>query len=204
MVYSKSLEYLGVKQASVVADLGVGTAPGAQTFLAGNRQAKIVGIDLSEKMLAKATQNLLLLLLLANGFLERVELVNADFTVWAFPKEKFDVCFSAIAIHNTTPDGKRKLFKEVYSSLKPGGLFVNGDFIQSESMQGQEAWKLFYQNHLQKHLNGKELEVWLRHAFVEDKPAKLSEQQAWLKEAGFSEFGVIWQKNNLAVYFAKK
>jgi len=199
-VYSKSLEYLGLaREAALAVDLGIGTAHGAQIFLSGEKSQRIVGIDFSEKMLGKARQNLS-----ASGLLGRAELVNADFTEWSFPEEQFDVCFSAIAIHNATNECKRKLFKSVFESLKPGGFFVNGDFVQSESAVGQDAWRLFYQTHLRAHLNEKELEAWLHHAFVDDKPAKLQEQRAWLEEAGFSEFGVIWQKNNLAVYFTGK
>ena len=83
-------------------------------------------------------------------------------------------------------------------------MFVNGDFVKSESEFGQARWLEFYKCYMEHHLRGKELAVWLRHAFHDDKPAKLSYQQKWLADAGFADFGILWQKRNLAVYFAKK
>lgn len=200
-VYSSSLDFLGWKSNGIceVLDLGVGTSHGAMVFLVNNKNSRLTGVDFSGQMLEKARKTIS-----SSGLAERVELVDADFTQWTFPEKKFDLVFSAIAIHNISNERKRKLFSGVFDSLKDGGIFINGDFIHSEGEAGQNAWNQFYQSHMRKHLSGKELDVWMHHAFVEDKPAKLSEQQAWLEEAGFSDFGVIWQKHNLAVYFARK
>lgn len=200
-VYSGALDYLGVPAERLASglDLGIGTAHDASIFLANNPGARVVGVDFSEKMLVKAKENLG-----SGGLLERVELLNKDFAGWFIPERKFDVCFSAIAIHNATDEGKQALFRKIYPGLTPGGVFVNGDFVRSESEHGDRAWRAFYEEHLRKYLSGKELGAWVRHAFTEDKPARLSEQKEWLLRAGFSEFGVVWQKCNLAVYFAKK
>lgn len=199
-VYRTSLRYLSWKKEGVInaLDLGVGTARGGEIFLANNA-CRLTGIDFSEKMLEKAENHLQM-----NNMMQRIQLINADFTNWQFPAEEFDLCFSAIAIHNATHEEKAKLFKNIYSALKPGGVFVNGDFIESESQEGQKSWENYHRTYMDKHLNGGELRAWLRHAFEEDKPAKLSDQQKWIAETGFKEYSVLWQKNNLAVYFARK
>lgn len=200
-VYSGVFDYLGINKDGLISslDLGVGTAHGAKVFLDGSKNSRMTGVDFSEKMLAKAKQNLS-----AAGLLGRVELISEDFTTWKIPESRFDVCFSAIAIHNASDEGKQRLFGGICSGLKPGAFFINGDFIRSESELGDLAWRDFYGAYMRRHLNGKELEAWAHHAFTEDKPARLSQQKEWLFDAGFSEFGVVWQKNNLAVYFARK
>jgi len=182
-----------------ILDLGIGTAYGARVLLLDDKDAEITGVDFSHKMLEKAGKNLLLF-----NVSNRAKLVNADFTAWPFQKNAFDACISTITIHNVGDEEKRKLFKKIHSSLKTGGVFINADFVKSETEEEQKQWNNYYEQYLREHLQGQELETWLRHAFTEDKPAKLSDQKKWLAEAGFTETKIIWQKQNLAIYAAKK
>ncbi|MDE1860168.1 MAG: class I SAM-dependent methyltransferase [Candidatus Micrarchaeota archaeon] len=185
-VYKISLDYLSYEDNKMKAvDLGLGTAHGASLFLLNNENALLTGIDFSSKMLDKAKRNLS-----ANDLLARTKIVNQDFTKEMNYKD-VDIVFSTIAIHNATDEGKQKLFRNIFRMLKPGGLFVNGDFVHSESDSGQRSWERYYREYMKRYLSGGELEAWMRHAFVEDKPARLSDQQEWLYSAGFSEFGVI-------------
>lgn len=200
IVYRNSLKYLSfqIKGRARAIDFGVGTGHGASLFLSENKDAELIGVDFSEKMIEKARKNLT-----SNGLIGRAMIINTDFTQWNPPKG-IDIAFSAIAIHNATDSGKKALFGRIWKSLKNGGVFINGDFVRSEAGSAQKAWEKYYAAYMKNYLSAKELKAWMHHAFIEDKPAKLSEQQKWMEEAGFSEFGVLWQKNNLAIYFARK
>ncbi len=200
-IYRDSLTHLSlkVKPRTKVLDFGVGTGSGASLFLLSHKSSTLFGVDSSYKMLEKARKNLS-----SNNLLNRAELLETDFTRWAPESKRFDFAFSAIAIHNATHSGKKAAFRNIYKALKPGGVFINGDFVLAESKMGDIAWRRYYEAYMRGYLSGGELKAWLHHAFVQDKPAKLSEQKEWLNEIGFKEFGVLWQRMNLAIYFAKK
>lgn len=201
LVYESSLNYLDIKFSDQIRalDLGIGTATGAQKFLRHHTGALLDGIDFSQRMLNKARINLK-----ANDLLDRVALTEADFVSLPLKASYYDICFSMIAIHNVSHDQKQSLYSKLAGALKPGAYFICGDFIESESQHAQTAWNNFYISYLSSNLSGNELKLWTNHFQNEDKPAKLSEIQLWLHTSGFSEFGVLWQKRNLAVFFARR
>ncbi len=176
-------------------DLGVGQGDVAKEILAQFPGAHIVGVDMSEKMLARTKKRL-------SRFGERVRLQKgveyADFGM------EHDFVISQVTIHNSTDDEKMRLFKRIYDSLAEKGIFINADFIAGEDQVENERDRNWYFHFLEQNLRGRELEVWTRHAFYEDNPSKLSDQFAWLKEAGFQKVECTWKKMNLAVYVAYK
>lgn len=180
----------------MVLDLGFGTGHGAEMILEKFPNARLVGIDFSEKMLKKATQRL-------GRFGDRVDLKLGDFIEIDFGGG-FDVVVSAVAIHNCTHEDKKKLFERICIALKSGGTFVNGDFFEhadaDENFRRREEYKRF----LEVNLSGRELEVWLHHAFVEDMPMMFEQQFEILQRVGFSKPEVIWEYINEAVYKAEK
>jgi tRNA (cmo5U34)-methyltransferase len=179
-----------------VLDLGSGTGHGMELILKKYSRVSVTGIDFSSKMINKSKKNL-------KKYLKRIKLLEKDFDKVSFPK-KYDVIVSAVAIHNSTHDNKKRLFKKIFSSLKKGGLFVNGDFIKGESNQIDKHYRTIYKNYIEKNLSGEELRIWLKHAFVDDQPMRLSDQFLHLKQAGFTNIQLIWQYNNEAVYKARR
>jgi len=179
-----------------ILDLGSGTGHGMSLILKKFPKAKVTGIDFSHKMIAKSRKKL-------REFLERVRLIEKDFNEIEF-NEKYDAIVSAVAIHNSSHKQKDGLFKKIYNSLNEGGLFVNGDFIEGESPEMNEQFRMIYRNFLEKNLSGHELKVWLRHAFEEDMPMALSQQFKLLKKHSFYGLELVWQFNNEVVYVARK
>lgn len=179
-----------------ILDLGCGTGHGMKIALERFAKAKITGVDFSPIMIEKAKNNLL-------SFSQRVKLLEANFNNYEFD-QKYDAVISAIAIHNCTHDEKRELFKKIFDSLNNGGLFINADFYEHDSVNLNNELKNIYRDFLKQNLEGEELDAWIKHAFEEDMPMTLSQQSLILKEIGFSSFKLIWIFNNEAVYIAKK
>ena len=64
-----------------------------------------------------------------------------------------------------------------------------------------EKWKSF----MKKNVSEEEIEIrWLPQYREEDRPAKLTDQIAWLIDLGFSEVDIIWKYYNFAVYGGRK
>jgi len=179
-----------------ILDLGSGTGYGIR--LIGERFPKsvITGIDFSPIMIKKSKENLV-------RHLERVNLREEDFRPAEFG-DNYDVIVSIITIHNITNVEKEKLFEKVFTSLKPGGVFVNGDFYAGETEPLDQDLRKLYEEFLRKNLKGDELKVWLRHALEEDMPMKLSEQFSLLNKVGFKKIELKWLYNNEALYMATK
>src|SRR5262252_10519551 len=96
-------------RASRVLELGTGTGETAVRVLAHHPDARWVGIDASEAMLARA----------------RERLPDADLRLQRLedelPPGPFDLVVSALAVHHLDGAGKRNLFGRVAQVLDPGG-----------------------------------------------------------------------------------
>lgn len=186
-------------EAKKIIDLGSGTGHGLLLTHQRVPTAEIIGIDFSAKQnricKTKLEKN--------NDTYYNILITEADFNEIPFERET-DAVISVVAIHNSTHEQKKILFKKIYTSLKKGGVFINGDFTASNNPTIQKEYDAFYRNYLIDHLSGLELDAWIRHAFGEDKPAPLDEQKIWMEEAGFKEFRVLWKYENLAVYLVRK
>lgn len=185
-----------------ILDLGCGTGHGIELIAKKFPNAQITGIDFSPKMIAKAQKHL-------KKYLNRINLIEADFRNFQFDQtpqsnQKYDLIISAIAIHNISHPEKEKLFKKIFSALKKGGCFINGDFHEHENSALNKQLQNIYRNFLSKNLKGPELKVWLKHAFEDDMPMKLSKQQKILEKIGFSKFELIWIFNNQSIYISSK
>jgi SAM-dependent methyltransferase len=101
-------------------ELGTGTGETAVHVLAAHPGARLVGIDASESMLARA----------------RPRLPDADLRVARLqdplPEGPFDLVFSALAVHHLDGPEKADLFARVAGVLAPGGRFVLADLIVPE------------------------------------------------------------------------
>ncbi len=92
--------------------LEIGCGPGTWTDLIASRCSKLVAVDISEKMIEKAKENI---------HNDNVTFINSDFTDHDF-KEKFDKIFS-VRVFEYIPN-KKDLFKKACSLLNPGGELV--------------------------------------------------------------------------------
>jgi tRNA (cmo5U34)-methyltransferase len=98
-------------------ELGTGTGETSVRVLARHPGASLVGVDVSDDMLA-----------VARGRLAGAELRVARLED-PLPGGPFDLVFSALAIHHLDGPGKADLFRRVAAVLVEGGRFVIGDVV---------------------------------------------------------------------------
>jgi tRNA (cmo5U34)-methyltransferase len=146
--------------------LDLGSGDGRLLSLVRGRHpaARGIGFDASEPMLARATERF--------ESDPLVEIRSHDLRLPLGDLEPVDAVVSGLAIHHLEDDLKRRLFGEVHSLLRPGGVFANLDLVASATPRLHERFRR---------------EV----GRVEDDPsdclAGLSDQIEWLREAGFGE-----------------
>jgi arsenite methyltransferase len=125
-------EFAKIKEGDVVIDLGSGA--GNDAFVARKltgEKGKVIGIDFTEPMIARARENA-----------EKLNLNNVEFRLgdiedMPLTSNKADVIVSNCVL-NLVPN-KHKVFSEVYRVLKPGGHFSISDIVLEGELPAR--WK---------------------------------------------------------------
>lgn len=126
----------GVGAGANVLDVGTGTGALAARFaLFGCR---VLGLDLSEAMLARARENV------PTADFQQLDLLGD----WGeLETRRFDAVVSAYVLHEFDPETKLELLTRFANLLKPGGRVVVGDIsfqtaasLDAAHQQGQRVW----------------------------------------------------------------
>jgi len=115
-----------------VGDLGdnvieIGPGPGLTTDLVRPRVSALTAVELDDDLAASLTERLA-------G--TNVHVLHADATHTGLPSGEFSTvfCFSMLH-HMTSPASQDQLFAEVSRLLRPGGMFVGVDALDSDFMR---------------------------------------------------------------------
>ena len=166
-------------------------------------------------------QDPVLLALAAASLGDRATVVSADLNdpswVDALPHRSYDAVLTATALHWFQPERLTVLFQEIRSVLRPGGVFVNADHMPEESLPRLNAHISEWARARREagYATGVRLswEAWWERVAQDPVLAPLAEKRKqiypgghsaewhppsnWhvdaLREAGFSEAGVIWR-----------
>jgi ubiquinone/menaquinone biosynthesis C-methylase UbiE len=113
----EAIGMLDLKPDDVILDVGTGTGLMLPWIAEHLTSGKVIGIDLSEKMLARARERVK-----ECGFEDRVELSYEDAEGMSFQDGMFDKVIASYAL-TTIPDPV-KMISEIYRVLKPKGQAV--------------------------------------------------------------------------------
>lgn len=180
-----------------VVDLGIGTGELSIKILRRWPNARIMGIDQSGDMLEVAKRKL-------SGYPDRVRFEQLSFTRMKKRGAAFDAVVSCLSVHHLTGPEKARLFKVVYDSLAPGGVFVNGDYVKANAPQLAKLYHRLWMNHMRgSGLSEEEIERVERHGHL-DRPSTLDEQLEWMRDAGFDGVECLWKYYDDAVMVGLK
>jgi tRNA (cmo5U34)-methyltransferase len=165
--------------------LDLGTGDGRLLRLVRRRfpEARGIGLDFSEPMLAQAADRM--------GGDPGIELRAHDLRTRLAETGTFDAVVSGLAIHHLEDQRKQELFGETHGLLTPGGVFANLDLVKSATPQLHERFR--------HEIGG-----------IQDDPtdrlADLCAQMDWLREAGFDsvECHFKWLELALVVGLKKR
>ena len=180
--YPYTASLLPMSKGAKVLDLGCGTGLELGFYFTLNREASVVGIDLSEDMLAACKEKY------AD---QSIKLICASYFDEPFGTACFDAAVSVESLHHFTPEQKKQLYTKLRTALKDEGYFVLTDyFAESEEMEK------FYFSELERMRTEQGLED---DAFYHyDTPLTVEHEMEVLKKAGFSKVRVM--KNWNATY----
>jgi len=120
--------------------------------------------------------------------------VNSYFKDFVFEEENYDLVVAGFSLHHCDDNEKKTLFRNIYTSLKKGGLFSYTDLMISKTNPEHEMlltkWKEFVNKNFP---DGKKWTWLMEHYEAFDKPTDYTLQIEWMKNAGFFDIQIPFQ-----------
>ncbi len=175
-----------------ILDIGAGTGLLSALMIQKFPDALLTLVDLSESMLGIAQER----------FADRPDItyIAGDYSSLDFAG-RYDLICSALSIHHLEHRDKHRLYRKIFASLKPGGMFVNADQVLGETQAVNQRYMTYWDDFLVPcPLSPEDKKQMLYRRDTFDKNEKLSVQLAWMADCGFIEIDLVY-KNRLFVVF---
>lgn len=173
-----------------ILDIGAGTGLLSEFVMQKVESASLYLLDESSDMLAKAQQ--------------RLKKYNPQIFIQSMieplPAVTFHAVISSLAIHHLTDEDKRSLFKRIYQSLAPGGIFINAEQILGETEWHQQLYEEMHLNGARALGSDKDEIRAAQERMAYDRCAALSDQVSWLREIGFQNADSFFHSFRFAVF----
>ncbi len=173
-----------------ILDIGCGTGLELRWLWQRRPKAYIVGMDLSTPMLR-------LLKGKYRDHAHQLEVVQASYTEHSLgAPSSWDAVVSVMTVHHLLHGPKTALYGRIWECLKPGGLYVEGDYIVSVENERKALAEFLAAT---QGIDGAE-----KGLYHLDIPFSAATQRNLLEMAGFCSVSVSWQRESAAVLVAKK
>lgn len=113
-----------------ILDLGCGTGLEIEYILKRTPNAQFLGIDLAGDMLESLRKKY-------QAVSDQIQLINGSYFDYDFGRNRFDYVVASATMHHWLPERKLPLYKRILASLKPGGKFINDDYLVPEKEEGE-------------------------------------------------------------------
>lgn len=180
-----------------ILDLGSGSGILAEILLERFPNSHVTLLDISANMLEVGKRRL-------ERFEGRTSYVQGMFE--GMPMGPYDAVVSTLALHHLEDDSaKQTQYERIFSSLKAGGCFFQGEYTlcsdTADSEQNEEAWQRWLG---EQGFNTTEVEELAGRVRENDRPATLIDQLDWLKSIGFQKVDCTWRYTKFAVFGGRK
>lgn len=194
------------EQVETFLNLGCGDAVLATALADEFPGARGLLLDCSEAMMSSARGRL-------EPYKDRLTLRRADYhdPAWvrtAAPLAPYDAIVSGFAAHQVPDPRKRELYREVFSLLRPGGIFLNLEHVASATRWTESVWDDYmidaiFGEHLKRADGKTRAEVAREYYEQADQNAQLAPLEVqcdWLREIGFENVDCYLKVFELAVF----
>ena len=171
-----------------ILDLGCGTGLELDEIFKRNPDARVTGIDLSEKMLDRLREKYV-------SKADQIEIILGDYLGYDYPANSYDYVVSVESLHHFTHGEKLRLYRKLYGSLKPGGRFIDLDYVAGDQAAEDAGFAEKARLHAEGGLSG------LHHI---DTPCTVDNEVRLLRGAGFSRVDIVLNESTTALLAAAK
>ena len=183
-----------------IMDLGCGNGFLGKVLLDTYKDAHAIFIDHSEPMVEQAKEYLA-------AYESQSTVIHGDFSEslssFAEPNS-VDCIVSGFAIHHLPHDKKKKLYAEIYTLLKDGGIFINVEHTASATTKLENLYDEQFVQHLanynQKSIEEVAKEYYSRPDKEDNILQRVDIQVNWLREIGYQHADCYFKWFELAVF----
>lgn len=171
-----------------ILDIGCGTGLEFGPILQRAPNARITGVDLSERMLEQLRSKYV-------RCLGQITLIHGSYLEVPFNEAEYDYIVSVMTLHHLLPTRKRQLYGRIRQALKAKGQYIEGDYVVSKDKQEQMLAE--YREKVGFMGGPREGNYHV------DIPLTMEMQRDLLLKAGFAKVEVLWHEGEAAVYAAE-
>lgn len=180
-----------------VLDLGAGTGLFSSWVFNRYKRSQFTLVDVADKMLGISKKRFS-----PSG--EQFSYITADYRS-GIPDDSFDLIISSLSIHHLDDNEKQELFKNIFSHLKIGGVFINVDQIKGPSRHFQELyWNTWLSKVRESGAGEEQIQDSIARRTAFDQDATLADQVQWLYDAGFEKVDCVYHHYFIGVFYAEK
>ena len=125
-----------------------------------------------------------------------INYANKYFKDFLFKENSYDLIVAGFSLHHCDAHEKQDLFKEVFNSLKTGGIFSCSDLMitkkNPDHLRLLKQWEEFVNTSFP---DGEKWSWLMEHYEAFDKPTDYTSQIEWLKKAGFINIHLPFRKD---------
>jgi tRNA (cmo5U34)-methyltransferase len=169
-------------------DLGCGTGLELDEIFKIRPNIKVTGVDLSKAMLGVLKQK---------HPNQDLTLINANYFDYDFGIERFDAIISFQTMHHFSHEQKIKLYSRIYSALKPGGKYIEGDYMVIEQKDEDYYFKESVRIRKEQNITDGEF-------YHYDTPCTIDNQLKMLRLAKFEKVEMVWRIENSTIVVAQR
>jgi len=181
---------------SSILDLGIGSGLVELALFARVPEARIVGVEQSEAMIALAEQRLA-------PFADRCQIVRhdlAEIESLMLPERTYSIAFSVQTLHHIPHEAQRAVYGFVARLLPRGGVFLHMERVALDAETFAEviapAWEAL-ESRAEVKSGGTAEDFLARLSYKSEYAATLEQHLAWLREAGFASACLHLQLNRV-------
>lgn len=169
-------------------DLGSGTGLELDRIFERRPDISVTAIDLSDEMISK---------LLSKHGHRALNVIKDDYFRHDFGENRFDAAVSVESLHHFTAEKKVGLFKSICRALKPGGIYIECDYIANNPEIEELAFAECRRRRKRDNIPDD------RYIHF-DTPLTLEHELAAMLSGGFSEANLVENLDGTPIIIAKK
>ena len=184
----KKMSMLVPKTCTTLIDLGCGTGLELDEIFKVMPNIKVTGIDLTQAMLDKLSQK---------HQDKSLNLICDSYFDVDLGRCVYDCAISFQTMHHFSHEDKIKLYKKIYNSLKPNGVYIECDYM----VENKKDEDYYYAENIRIR---KELNISENEFYHYDTPCTIENQLSMFKVAGFKKVEKVFRIENTTIIIAHK
>lgn len=171
-----------------ILDIGCGTGLELEGIFTRAPNARVTAVDLSEGMLANLRKT-------HEERLDQLAVVKGSYLEVPLGESVYEYAVAVMTLHHLLPDRRRQLYDRIKKALKPGGTYIEGDWVVSQPEERRYLSRFEEMMGTQERIGDGQHHI--------DAPLAVESVMDLLLEAGFSSVNPVWRAEGTAVLAAR-